>query len=95
MAEETKTRELTPGEVIRKAREAKELSQLGLAQKCSMSHSQISRLEKDTLNILNLRVGNLMALSDVLEVYPEEIVAGRRKPHRRSTTQKAKQETDE
>ena len=68
-----------PLTALREARQAAGMSQQELALRCGMSYAQVSKLERGVLDVLNIRVGNLWALADALDVDPAVLVGSRRK----------------
>ena len=59
------------GENLKKIREAKGISQRGLASLCNVDHSHISRIEKGDKNITVLTI---LELAGALEVKPKKLL---------------------
>ncbi|OBS14374.1 transcriptional regulator [Elizabethkingia miricola] len=58
------------GKRVEKFRKKKRLSYRELAQKCDVNHSNISKIEKEKVD---LRISTIQELAKGLEVHPQEL----------------------
>ncbi len=59
---------------LTEAREKKGLSQRQLAEKANMHYMQINKIETGKIKIGNISAKNFIALSEILEVDPKELL---------------------